>query len=141
MIYDEAKLNGLWAMHFEMLSKCLNEECEEHYGSHLFTLKPIPDCYYLDDESEIIGDRYEVIDKFDMHNYEDVGRLIGYIMSYEKTNIKDIEDKYEKQLFSIKDENDRLQDRQKKIQKLYKMIFSILCVILVYLLIVLGKLL
>ena len=70
-----------------------------------------------------------------MHNYEDVGRLIGYIMSYEKTNIKDIEDKYEKQLFSIKDENDRLQDRQKKIQKLYKMIFSILCVILVYLLI------
>lgn len=76
-----------------------------------------------------------------MHNYEDVGRLIGYIMSYEKTNIKDIEDKYEKQLFSIKDENDRLQDRQKKIQKLYKMIFSILCVILVYLLIVLGKLL
>ena len=62
-------------------------------------------------------------------------------MSYEKTNIKDIEDKYEKQLFSIKDENDRLQDRQKKIQKLYKMIFSILCVILVYLLIVLGKLL
>ena len=75
-----------------------------------------------------------------MHNYEDVGRLIGYIMSYEKTNIKDIEDKYEKQLFSIKDENDRLHDRQKKIQKLYKMIFSILCVILVYLLIVLGKL-
>lgn len=143
VIYDEAKLNGLWAMHSEMLSKCLNEECEEHYGSHLFTLKPIPDCYYLDDESEIIGDRYEVIDKFDMHNYEDVGRLIGYIMSYEKTNIKDIEDKYEKQLFSIKDENDRLHDRQylmEKTQKRYIIIFSILCVILVYLLIVLGRL-
>ena len=79
-----------------------------------------------------------------MHNYEDVGRLIGYIMSYEKTNIKDIEDKYEKQLFSIKDENDRLHDRQYLMEKTQKryiiIIFSILCVILVYLLIVLGKL-
>lgn len=70
IIYDTKGLCGLWAMPKEMLLKCFNEQCLERYGSSFLILKPVADCYYLNDKEEIIGDRFEVIDKINFKQYE-----------------------------------------------------------------------
>lgn len=55
IIYDEG-IAGLWAMPAEMMLKCFNEECVEHYGNRLYIVKPVDGCCYLNDGKEIIGE-------------------------------------------------------------------------------------
>lgn len=90
IIYDELGVCGLWAMPHDMLLKCFNEECKGHYGDKLFILKTVPECRYINDDKEIIGDRFEVIEKYDLNSIEDVGKLIEHLINLEenKCNIR-----------------------------------------------------
>lgn len=65
VIYDIYGVNGLFAIKSNWVERSLSEETENRYGRSLLILKPIVGCYYLDDEKEIIGDRFKVIDKFE----------------------------------------------------------------------------
>lgn len=90
IIYDELGVCGLWAMPHDMLLKCFNEQCKGHYGDKLFILKTVPECRYINDDKEIIGDRFEVIEKYDLNSIEDVGKLIEHLIDLEenKCNIR-----------------------------------------------------
>lgn len=90
IIYDELGVCGLWAMPHDMLLKCFNEQCKGHYGDKLFILKTVPKCRYINDDKEIIGDRFEVIEKYDLNSIEDVGKLIKHLIDLEenKCNIR-----------------------------------------------------
>lgn len=84
IIYDELGICGLWAMPYHMLLKCFNEQCKKHYGDKLFILKTVPECRYINDGKEIIGDRFEVIEKYDLNSIEDVGKLLEHLINLEK---------------------------------------------------------
>ena len=84
IIHDELGICGLWAMPYNMLFKFFNVECKERYGDNLFILKPVPECRYINDDKEIIGDRFKVIKKYDLNSITDVGELIEYLVSLEK---------------------------------------------------------
>lgn len=90
IIYDELGLCGLFAMPYNMLFECFNEQCKERYGDKLFILKTIPECRYLKDGKEIIGDRFEVIEDYDLNCIEDVGKLCKHLVDLEenKSNTK-----------------------------------------------------
>lgn len=63
IIFDERHINGLWAMPYDMFLKCFNEKCKANYGDKFFILKTVPECHYLFDNKEIIGDRFKVVAK------------------------------------------------------------------------------
>ena len=67
IIYDEG-ISGLWAMPAELMRKCFNETCIEHYGDHVFVVKPLDDCIYFCDGDEIIGERFQVIESLSLEN-------------------------------------------------------------------------
>ncbi len=84
IIYDELGVCGIWAMPYHMLLKCFNESCKERYGDKLFILKTVSECRYIDDGKEIIGDRFEVIEKYDLNSIEDMGKLFEHLLNLEK---------------------------------------------------------
>lgn len=84
IIYDELSLCGLFAMPRNMLFECFNEQCKERYGDKLFVLKTIPECRYLMDGKEIIGDRFEVIEDYNLNCIDDVGELCKHLVDLEK---------------------------------------------------------
>ena len=53
-------------------------------------MKTIPECRYLKDGKEIIGDRFEVIEDYDLNCIEDVGKLCKHLVDLEenKSNTK-----------------------------------------------------
>lgn len=71
-------------MPYHMLLECFNESCKERYGDKLFILKMVPECRYIDDGKEIIGDRFEVVEKYDLNSIEDVGKLFEHLINLEK---------------------------------------------------------
>lgn len=75
IIYDEYTLNGLWAMPLEMILECFSDVCKERYGDNLFILRTVSDCRYLYDGKEIIGDSFEVIEKLNLNEFHDIGKL------------------------------------------------------------------
>lgn len=76
IIYDEFHLNGLWAMPYNLVVGSINSECTEKYGSKLFIVAPVPDCKYLLDGKEIIGDEFRVLYDLDLSKPEDIRTLI-----------------------------------------------------------------
>lgn len=110
IIYDTKGLCGLWAMPKEMLLKCFNEQCLERYGSSLLILKPVADCYYLNDRKEIIGDRFEVIDKIDFNCIEDIGRLSFQLQQIDFKQYEKIKEELKNEKIELKKENRQLQD-------------------------------
>lgn len=107
-IYDENKVNGLWATQKHMVFKLFNEESMEHYGDKIFVLKLIPDCRYLNDGKEIIGERFEVIEKYNLKELYEVGRLSEFIYESEKEKSKKKLEEIENQLEECHNENRRL---------------------------------
>ncbi len=93
IIHDDLGVCGLWAMPYEMLLRCFNEQCKERYGDKLFILKTVPDCRYLNDDKELIGDRFEVISKYNLNSIEDIGKLFDYLINIEKSKYNNIIDK------------------------------------------------
>ena len=112
VIYDEG-ICGLWAMPAEMMKKCFNTECKEHYGSRVFLVKPIADCFYLNDGSEIIGDRYEVIDSLSLEDTTDMGALCNYLLEDEINNYKKEIDIINSEKTEIRKEIDSLYDENR----------------------------
>lgn len=86
VIYDEKKLAGLWAIDKSMLFRVLNDVCKERYGSKIFVLKLSPNCRYLYDNKEIIGDRFEFVRKYDLDKFEDVINFLKFLYEDEKMN-------------------------------------------------------
>lgn len=84
VIYDEYSLCGLWAMPLDMILQCFNDKCKNRYGDNLFILKTVSNCKYLHDGKEIIGDRFEVIQKLNLNDIQDVGKLCEIMIAQEK---------------------------------------------------------
>lgn len=113
VIFDENRLNGIWAMPVDMVPKCVNKECFERYGDHVFIVQPVEDGKYLLDGKEIIGDKYEVIDKLDLSEIDDMGELCNRLLEIQK----DENQKYwEEQYAELKEEKIRCAN---DLQKLY----------------------
>ena len=108
IIYDVVGVCGLWAMPHHMLLKFFNNQCKERYGDRLFILKALPECRYINDGKEIIGDRFEVINKYDLNSIEDIGRLLEYLINLEKNKYKIMESELNKSIKSLKRENAKL---------------------------------
>lgn len=108
IIYDEYTLNGLWAMPLEMILECFNDICKERYGDNLFILKTVSDCRYLHDGKEIIGDRFEVIDKLNLNKFLDIGKLCKILKTTEEekhnAQIKELESYIERLRSKLTDE-------------------------------------
>lgn len=68
IIFDELGVAGLFAMSGDTLFKAFNEVVKECYGSSLFILRLLDDQEYFCDGKEIIGERFEVIKKYDLEN-------------------------------------------------------------------------
>lgn len=108
IIYDEYTLNGLWAMPLEMILECFNDICKERYGDNLFILKTVSDCRYLHDGKEIIGDRFEVIEKLNLNKFLDIGKLCKILKTTEEekhnAQIKELESYIERLRSKLTDE-------------------------------------
>lgn len=110
IIYDIFGVNGLFTFTEDTLYKCFNEVCEKRYGGYLLIVKPLPDCFYVNDEKEIIGDRFEVIDKIDLNKFEDIGRLINCLHQIDIQSKKEMEDKLHEEMRAISTEKATLFD-------------------------------
>ncbi len=88
IIFDEDGINGIFAFPETMLVDILNEESINHYGDRLFYLKPINDCYYLNDGEEIIGDRFEVVKDINLKKMDELGVLFRFAIGREKEKNK-----------------------------------------------------
>lgn len=87
IIHNEGGLNGIWASTKAGFNNSISEENRNDFGSSLFILKPMEDCQYFifpvksngdfSGAKEIIGDRFQVVKKMELHNdineWEQVG--------------------------------------------------------------------
>ena len=92
-IYDTWGISGLWAFSRDTFirkvitefndenHKIINDTCKKNYGSQLFLLKTIPSCKYFYNGKEIIGDRFNVIKKYDLTSNKDSIRLFKKLRS------------------------------------------------------------
>lgn len=112
IIYDELGICGVWAMPYHMLLKCFNESCKERYGDRLFILKTVPECRYIDDGKEIIGDRFEVIEKYDLNSIEDMGKLFEHLLSLNKNEYETKISELNARIRSLESENIEAIDNQ-----------------------------
>ena len=112
IIYDELGVCGIWAMPYHMLLKCFNESCIERYGDKLFILKTVSECRYIDDGKEIIGDRFEVIEKYDSNSIEDMGKLFEYLLSLNKNEYETKISELNARIRSLESENIEAIDNQ-----------------------------
>ena len=113
IIHDELGMCGLWAMPYHMLLECFNEQCKERYGDKLFVLKTVPECRYIDDGKEIIGDRFEVIEKYDLNSIEDMGKLFDHLLSLKKNEYETKIAELYARIRSLENENTKALDNQR----------------------------
>lgn len=113
IIHDELGLCGLWAMPYHMLLECFNEQCKERYGDKLFILKTVPECRYIDDGKEIIGDRFEVIEKYDLNSIEDMGKLFEHLLGLKKNEYETKISGLYARIRSLESENTKALDNQR----------------------------
>lgn len=110
IIFDELHLNGLWAMPYNLVVGSINSECAEKYGSKLFIVAPIPDCKYLLDGKEIIGDEFRVLYDLDYSKPEDIRTLIEQLSNIQN-NISETKIKEkDSTLLNVRKENKSLTD-------------------------------
>lgn len=111
-IYDESGIYGLWAMPENMLVEFFKERCKEHYGNQLFVLKLVPECRYVNNGKEIIGDRFEVVEKYDLTAIEDIGKLFHHLLHLKneqyETKISELNEKIK----ALERENVKATDNQ-----------------------------
>ena len=117
IIHDELGVCGLWAMPYNMLLKCFNEQCKERYGDKLFILRTVPECRYINNGKEIIGDRFEVIEKYDLSFIEDVGNLYEHLIYLEKNKYDIRISELNARIRDLESENTRALDNQIYLQK------------------------
>jgi len=79
IIHDEG-IAGLWAFPAKTIVEYINMKYASEYGNKLYVVSPIEDCYYLDTGKEVIGDKYKVEFSILLHNIDDIGTLIKYLL-------------------------------------------------------------
>lgn len=138
IIYDENNLCGLWAMPYEMVLSCFNEEFKNRYGSKLMVVKPVSDCRYINDGKEIIGDRYLVTDKYDLTNINDMGKFIQFYCSIKEEfyceKIKGLETEISEQIEENEKLNTQLYNLENMNNKKLKFLLTVSCVLFGFLL-------
>ena len=87
IIFDELGVAGLFAMSGDTLFKAFNEVVKERYGSSLFILRLLDDQDYFCDDKEIIGDRFEVMKKYDLEN-PNIGEIGDFVKEAVKENTR-----------------------------------------------------
>lgn len=112
IIHDELGVCGLWAMPDNMLLACFNEQCKERYGDKLFILKTVPKCRYINDGKEIIGDRFEVIKKYDLNSIEDVGKLFEHLLNLKNKEYETKISELNARIRNLESENTKAIDNQ-----------------------------
>lgn len=127
IIHDELGISGLWAMPYDMLFRCFNECCKNRYGNCLFILKTVPDCRYINDEKEIIGDKFKVIEKYDLSSIEDVGKLCGHLIDLEKNKYDAKESELIKRIKYLENENIKAFNNQKDRKRCLVLLIGIVC--------------
>lgn len=136
VIHDELGLCGLFAMPYNMLLECFNELCKKRYGDKLFILKTMPECRYLKDGKEIIGDRFEVIEDYDLNCIEDVGKLCKHLVDLEKNNSDTKISKLNTRIRDLESENIKAQDNQiylnNEINRWLFLLIGIICGIIIF---------
>jgi len=115
IIYDEG-IGGLWAMPAEMMRKCFNEESVEHYGNRVFVVKPVANCYYINDGKEIIGEQFQVIESLSLEKTTDMGELTNYLVGQEMMNGQKLVSEKEKEKYHIRKERDSYLADVRKLQ-------------------------
>lgn len=122
IIHDEVGICGLWAMPYHVLFKCFNEQCKERYGDKLFILKTVPECRYINDGKEIIGDRFEVINNYDLNSIEDIGKLLEYFTNLEKNKYNTLSSELNEKNQCLKIENEFLHKFLKQAKRKYTLL-------------------
>lgn len=117
IIHDESGLCGLWAMPYNMVHKCLNEQCIKRYGDKLFVLKTVPECRYINDGKEIIGDRFEVVASYDLNFIEDIGKLIEHLIYVEESRYENIISELNARIIGLENDNTKVIDNQIYLRK------------------------
>ena len=72
IIYDETNTNGLWAMPLCIFKTCINNsDVQNRYGDKFFIVRTANDCQYIENEKEIIGAKFEVLEQHFMSEAEE----------------------------------------------------------------------
>ena len=73
IIFDENNLYGIFAMTYVGLCESDTETLKKRYGDHILILKTLDQYIYFSDGIEIVGPKFEVIEKLDIS--KETGRL------------------------------------------------------------------
>lgn len=91
-IYDEIGVAGLFAMTFDIFMCSFNESSRSNYGNRLFLVKLLDDVNYFFNNKEIIGSRFEVIEKYDLGTakIEEIGKLVKRLIEMKEAEHKNL---------------------------------------------------
>lgn len=137
IIYDELGISGLWAMPYDTLLDHFDENHTKLFGDKLFVLKTVPDCRYLKDRMEIIGDRFEVIQKYDLNDINDIGKLINHLIEVDKSKDETIIENKNIAIKNLNNKNMKLNDNLEYLKntmtqsKLSFFLIGIMCAIII----------
>lgn len=137
IIYDELGISGLWAMPYDTLLDHFDENHTKLFGDKLFVLKTVPDCRYLKDRMEIIGDRFEVIQKYDLNDINNIGKLINHLIEVDKSKYETIIENKNIAIKNLNNKNMKLNDNLEYLKntmtqsKLSFFLIGIMCAIII----------
>ena len=137
IIYDELGISGLWAMPYNSLLDHFDENHAKLFGDKLFVLKTVPDCRYLKDRMELIGDRFEVVQKYDLNDINDIGRLINHLIEVDKSKYETIIENKNITIENLNNKNMKLNDNLEYLKnamtqsKLLFFLIGIMCAIII----------
>lgn len=138
IIYDEYEVAGIWAMPYELLKKSFNNEVKSNYGDQLFVVKPVYNCKYLYDGKEIIGHQYEVKEKYDLNDFNDIGKLIMFINKIEREKLDQENNMIKKAMYNeittLKNNNEHLFYLFRKKQRLCNLLCFLIGVLVIMIL-------
>ena len=107
------------------------------FGDKLFVLKTVPDCRYLKDRMELIGDRFEVVQKYDLNDINDIGRLINHLIEVDKSKYETIIENKNITIENLNNKNMKLNDNLEYLKnamtqsKLLFFLIGIMCAIII----------
>ena len=71
VIFDKNNTNGLWAMPLNVFKICINNSnVLNRYGDKFFIVRTLENCKYIENEKEIIGAKFEVLEQHFMSEAE-----------------------------------------------------------------------
>ena len=124
-------------MPYDSLLDHFDENHAKLFGDKLFVLKTVPDCRYLKDRMELIGDRFEVVQKYDLNDINDIGRLINHLIEVDKSKYETIIENKNITIENLNNKNMKLNDNLEYLKnamtqsKLLFFLIGIMCAIII----------